>query len=174
MSSSEPFLNPETKQTNLCLLCCNNFGKKERSQCLSHDGWPRFKELAFTWSNVAIPVDDAKYYFTELYSKVNDANEAYGRVHKNCRITFRTKSNDYVKKYAGSKIPCSSEWCFIWYFFGRCILPAILLSEVCPSKTIVHSRWIFYFRKRKRCHGRISLKLWIKVIRDISSCEISL
>ena len=23
----------------------------------------------------------------------------YGRVHKNCRITFRSKSNEYVKKY---------------------------------------------------------------------------
>ena len=97
MSSSEPFLYPETKQTNLCLLCCNNIGKKERSQCLSHDGWPRFKELAFTWSNIIIPFDVAKYYFTELYSKVNDGDEAYGRVHKNCRITFRTKSNDYLK-----------------------------------------------------------------------------
>ena len=99
MSSSEPFLYPETKQTNLCLLCCNNIGKEERSKCLSHDGWPRFKELAFTWFNISVPFDDAKHYFTELCSNVNDADEAYGRVHKNCRITFRTKSKDYVKKY---------------------------------------------------------------------------
>ena len=108
MFSSEQFLNPETKQTNLCLLCCNNIGKKERSQCLSHDGWPRFKELAFTWSNIVIPFDD---YFTELYSKVNDADEAYGRVHKNCRITFRTKSNDYVKKYRSECVVANPAEC---------------------------------------------------------------
>ena len=48
---------------------------------------------------IAIPFEGAKYYFTELYSKVNDADEAYGRAHKNCRITFRTKSNDNVKNY---------------------------------------------------------------------------
>ena len=100
MSSSQPFLNPETKQTNLCLLFCNNIDKKERSQCLSHDAWPRFKELAFTWSNIAIPFDDAKYCFTELYIKVNGADEAYGTGHKNCHIKFRRKSNGCVKKYS--------------------------------------------------------------------------
>lgn len=96
MSDVKPFLSATNLENN-CLLCKCGI-KNEKSQCLTDKGWEKFKDNAKKWKDICIPSSDSVYNFIHIHDEVSNSNRAFGKVHKNCRATFSTKIEIYLKR----------------------------------------------------------------------------
>ena len=87
MQSAKPFMSSEIRKTdNTCLICNGSIGPKEKQQKLGQRGWMSFKWDAETWASINIPTHEPKHRFTEVLGRVKDAEEAFGEIHKTCRM----------------------------------------------------------------------------------------
>ena len=117
MSIPSSFLSVENRNIK-CLLCYHELLKGEKCQSLSEKGWKNFKEIANTWSDINIPLNDQIQNFkTEsIYSPITRQNIDTGM--KKLKKTPRAIS---VSKEDVQDCPSSQ-------------------SEVAPRE----ARWIYY------------------------------
>ena len=83
-----------------CLLCHVIIKRNEKSQSLGSQGWKTFTALAKEWRDINIDVSDSRFFFKQVYDRVKDSENQFGKVHKNCRIEFSTKLAEYQETYA--------------------------------------------------------------------------
>ena len=99
-SGSDPLFSPARyKNKEICLICSDEFKKKDTGNSLTIIGWRKFKENAQKWSNIDIPFSDSVHRFTEVFSKVCSFDEPFGKVHKSCRAAFENNSDRFKEKY---------------------------------------------------------------------------
>ena len=98
MSIPSSFLSVENRK-NKCLLCYHELLKGEKCQNLSEKGWKNFKEIANTWSDINIPLNDQIQNFTFVYDQVKNVDEPFGKVHTKCRTIFSTKRDIFANRY---------------------------------------------------------------------------
>ena len=89
------FLSLDPGDENKCLLCLSIIKRNEKFQCLGNQGWKTFTDLAKEWRDINIDVNDSRFFFRKVYDGVKDAENPFGKVHKNCRIDFSTKLAAY-------------------------------------------------------------------------------
>ena len=100
MSFAKPFINPDICGEKVsCLLCEDVILKYEISYKLSNTSWKAFKNNAEKWAAINVPLDDERYAFTNVYSKVVNSESPFGVVHDGCRIQFGTRIDRYQEKY---------------------------------------------------------------------------
>eukprot|EP00794_Sanderia_malayensis_P019707 gene19707-21653_t len=95
-SSSFLALNPDGEEK--CLLCECILKKKEKASLFKDEGWLNVQEQAKRWSKINVDSGDSKYPFTKVYERINN-NSAFGKAHTACRTSFRTKVENYEKKF---------------------------------------------------------------------------
>ena len=94
------FLSLDPGGETTCLLCHVVIKRNEKSQSLGSQGWKTFTALAKEWRDINIDVNDSRFFFRQVYDRVKDSENPFGKVHKNCRIEFSTKLAAYQEIYA--------------------------------------------------------------------------
>ncbi len=97
--ASQSFLKLDSKHALKCLLCDHSIKKNDKSQKLGQLGWKTIQELAKEWHTLDIDLTDPRFFFRQAFYEIQDREEAFGIVHKNCRIDFTTKLALYKEKY---------------------------------------------------------------------------
>ena len=71
----------------------------EKGSSLQEKGWETFAQQAKEWSEFAIQKKKAKYIFTKVSDLFKDGTGASEIVHSQCRVHYRTKRDEYRKRY---------------------------------------------------------------------------
>ena len=98
MDSNEPVFSLRNPSDLSCLICERNF-VNEKGSSLQEKGWETFVQQAKEWSEIAIPKTNAKYIYTKVFGLIKDGTGASKIVHSQCRVHFRTKRDEYRKRY---------------------------------------------------------------------------
>ncbi len=98
MDKSSSFLALNSDGEEKCLLCECILKKKDKISLFKDDGWLNVQEQAKRWSTINIDNDDSKYPFTKVYERINNVG-AFGKAHTACRTPFRTKVENYERKF---------------------------------------------------------------------------
>ncbi len=98
MDKSSSFLALNSDGEEKCLLCECILKKKDKISLFKYDRWLNVQEQAKRWSTINIDNDDSKYPFTKVYERINNVG-AFGKAHTACRTPFRTKVENYERKF---------------------------------------------------------------------------
>ena len=80
------------------LICERNF-VNEKGSSLKEKGWETFVQQAKEWSEIAIPTTNEKYIYTKVFGFIKDGTGGSKIVHSQCRVNFRTKRDEFRKRY---------------------------------------------------------------------------
>ena len=97
-SANDSYLRVLPENQNLCLLCEKSLAKnnKDAQRITGESCWKTLISKAEQWSKINILLSDKYYCFENVFSKVCNVSEPFGRRHNTCRIDFSGKLERYL------------------------------------------------------------------------------
>ena len=98
-TSSKALFSPDrscSSSKGSCLLCKKEIKRTDQTRKITQDSWSGYKDNASTWKKLDVPFTDELHVFTEVYDLIKDVDEAFGTVHTNCHIKFRTRLVPFI------------------------------------------------------------------------------
>ena len=100
-STYNSYLRVLPENQELCLLCEKSLpkNKKDAQKITGESGWKTLISKAEQWSKINIPLSDKYYCFKNVFSKVYNVSEPFGRRHNTCRIDFSGKLGRHLSSF---------------------------------------------------------------------------
>ena len=108
-SANHSYLRVFPENEEICLLCEKSMSKsnKDAHKITGENCWKTLISKAGQWNKINIPLSDKYYCFKNVFSKVCNISEPFGRRHNTCRIDFSSKVGRYLSSFG--VVPSAEE-----------------------------------------------------------------
>ena len=96
---STSFLSLSFEEEQKCLICNKCLKNKDKVLKLTNTGWEKFKEQGKQWKGLNITEDNEYYYFTNVYDKIHNSQNSFGKLHRDCKGKFFLRYQKSKEKY---------------------------------------------------------------------------